>query len=173
MDNLLVCLGILKALGMNVEKQPSRLMFPTVSQRFEIFASSRGYFFVDDSYNANPDSTRASLRQAQSMKKKRLIFVFGEMGELGEKSPDEHQKLANELIDFGVDQLYYAGNHSQSIQKGFLDSGKDSSSLHIHSDKESLIKELEQDLQEGDLVLIKASNMMGYSKIVQSLKERG
>lgn len=54
---------------------------------------------VDDTYNANPDGVIAGLDYLSLYKEWQKVVVFPGMLELGEKTDDEHQRVANKMTD--------------------------------------------------------------------------
>ncbi len=77
---------------------------------------------IDDTYNANPNSMRAAtdVLAAQSGYK---ILVLGDIGELGEASRDEHNKLGQDIANKSVDMLLCAGEFAKDTVAGAKSQG--------------------------------------------------
>ena len=122
---------------------------------------------IDDAYNANPASVKASLNALGLRKiKGRKIAVLGDMLELGPQSAQMHLDLKDDIIDNGIDKVYATGvdmahlyqNLPESIQGAF------------ESTPQALLKRLQADILSDDVVLVKASNGSGLKVIVNSLQ---
>ena len=120
---------------------------------------------IDDCYNANPASMKASLSVLSSANG-RKIAVLGDMGELGKDEKALHYFVGEAAKNSGIDVLYAVGELSKEIAKG----AKDGSLLvQWFSSKEELLPVLKKEIKKGDTVLIKASHFMEFPKIVEEL----
>jgi UDP-N-acetylmuramoyl-tripeptide--D-alanyl-D-alanine ligase len=119
-------------------------------------------WLIDDSYNANPDSVvkaLAVLAEAPGRK----ILVLGDLGELGRDAGSLHEELGGQAAEYGVDLLFSYGELSQAASRVF------GSGAQHFSDQAALIADLQKELQEGDVVLIKGSRAAAMEKIVTAL----
>lgn len=121
---------------------------------------------IDDCYNANPISMRASL-EVLSHAAGRKVAILGDMGELGSEEVMLHEQIGKAVIDDGIDVLLTAG----PLSKGMVDYvGSNASIVAIAYDtKEELITSLPENIKKGDTILVKASHFMGFSEIVKYL----
>ncbi len=169
--NALAVASIASHLGVPLEKIQSGLKIcGGVSGRLNVLHLSKNITLIDDTYNANPASTKAAidvLSQADGEK----WLVFGDMGELGEKSDIFHSEIGSYAKQQNVDAIFAVGEHAASAVRSF----GEENSRHFSS-KTSLMeaiytKCLEQD-REGYAVtlLIKASRFMHFEDIVNHLK---
>ncbi|GAM03224.1 hypothetical protein MBENS4_0223 [Novosphingobium sp. MBES04] len=71
---------------------------------------SRSALLIDESYNANPASMRATLAQLGRTNAKRRIAVLGAMKELGTHGPGYHVALEEPIREAGVDYLVLVGD---------------------------------------------------------------
>ncbi|MEN9327381.1 MAG: hypothetical protein RI947_189 [Candidatus Parcubacteria bacterium] len=79
--------------------------------RMSVLKGMRGATIIDSSYNASKASVSAALRMASMLAKKEkkpLIFLFGDMRELGDEAQHEHEFVASEICS-AVDELYCVG----------------------------------------------------------------
>lgn len=115
---------------------------------------------IDDSYNANPASMAAALRNlAEHPAKGRTIALLGEMLELGEDSEGLHAALVP--LCAGVDRVLCVGAGMRPLHDrleparrlGFVESPDD-------LDTEALADALEP----GDIVLLKGSNRVFWAR---------
>jgi len=126
-----------------------------------------GLRFLDDSYNANPDSMRAALAAlADSAVAGRRVAVLGFMGELGEHAEREHLSLGGAAADSGIDLLVTVGDRAALVREG---AGDRVPGRHF-PDHESAADFLREDLSPEDLVLVKGSRAAGMERILELLK---
>ncbi|MCB1382321.1 MAG: UDP-N-acetylmuramoylalanyl-D-glutamyl-2,6-diaminopimelate--D-alanyl-D-alanine ligase [Notoacmeibacter sp.] len=126
---------------------------------------------IDESYNANPASMRAALKvlQASSVNGEgRRIAVLGDMLELGSHSAKLHCALAEPVLESGADALYLGGPEI-AVLRGALP--EDFPVWHF-ADVSGLKEQLTGAVRPGDVIMIKSSNGIGFSKLVDALRER-
>jgi UDP-N-acetylmuramoyl-tripeptide--D-alanyl-D-alanine ligase len=136
--------------------------FTGVKGRLQRLDGPRGSIILDDTYNANPDSVCAGIAVLTSTPG-RQILVLGDMGEIGEASAQYHDEIGGYARSMGVDRLYALGEASQQAVRNFGEGG------HSFKTPETLAEALQEELAEGDTVLIKGSRFMKMERIVQSL----
>ncbi|MEQ8484085.1 MAG: UDP-N-acetylmuramoyl-tripeptide--D-alanyl-D-alanine ligase [Pseudomonadales bacterium] len=118
-----------------------------------------GITVIDDSYNANPDSVRAALRGLAATAARRRFAVLGEMLELGEASAARHAALATATD--GIDGIFCVGAGMQALQQA-LPAGRNLG-WRLEAD-DDLLHELKQRLTAGDVVLVKGSNRVFWTR---------
>ena len=139
----------------------------SVSGRFHIIETGK-YTVVDDCYNANPVSMKASLDVLKEAKG-RKVAVLGDMGELGTDEAALHAEVGTHAGICGIDALYCAGPLCEYLAKAAKEADPQLEIRHF-ADRESLMAELPKLLQDGDQILVKASHFMEYGKIVEMLE---
>ncbi len=138
--------------------------------RMEILRSPRGITVVNDAYNANPDSMRASLDTLKSMDcPARRIAVLGDMAELGEQEYDLHVQLGHTAAEASLDQLVCIGSLAGGIATGAVESGMPADTVHRFDSVDDARSFLLDFLDEGDLVLLKASRCMGLERLMEGV----
>ncbi len=120
---------------------------------------------IDESYNANPSSMRATLAVLAAERAKRKLAVLGEMRELGEKSDVYHAALAGPILDAGVERVILVGEAMAALANA-LEGRVDF--VHV-ADAAAARDRLRAILAPGDAVLIKGSNGVGLSAVVAAL----
>jgi len=123
---------------------------------------------IDDCYNANPNSVRASLTSLGTLNGRRLA-ILGDMKELGTDSALLHHQIGAVAAEQGIDILLRVGTEAAHICDGFHESAPDRLCRHYDS-KEELLAELPQLVCRDDTVLVKASHSMGFDSLVTALK---
>ncbi len=121
---------------------------------------------IDDCYNANPNSVKASLGTLKTMKAKRRIAVLGDMKELGENERALHREVGQYASSCGLDVLITVGELAREIA-----SGCEGVEKHSYGTVEAALGEIEDILHKDDLILVKASHSMNFSAIVKFLEE--
>lgn len=126
---------------------------------------------VDESYNANPASMRATLTQLGQTPATRRIAVLGAMKELGDFGPAFHAQLLEPLLAADVDYAVLVGEEmlplARELGKGLASAlGKPLHFAHCGNAGEAIAALEEFGLAGGDAVLVKGSNSVGLSRLV-------
>ena len=129
---------------------------------------------IDESYNANPASMRATLAQLGVTSAQRRIAVLGAMKELGTHGPAFHAALAEPILAAGVDHLVLVGDEMKALAdelgKGSSPQlGKPLSFAHCRTSAEALAALRQFGLESGDAILVKGSNSVGLGAVVAAL----
>lgn len=142
-------------------------------QRGEILHFREGFTVINDSYNSNPD---ALLLMAQTLvdgggqSAKRKIVVAGEMRELGADAAQIHYATGQKIAALGVDALYGIEGFARDLLAGARAAGLNAVRFYENSQiaSENFVNEIEA----GDLVLIKGSRGVRTEKVVEKLLEK-
>ena len=122
---------------------------------------------IDDCYNANPISTKASL-DVLALADNRKVAVLGDMFELGENEKQLHFGVGEHAAKNNIDLVVCIGTLSANTADGAKNSG--ANVMHFAS-KADFLADAKDVLQKGDAVLVKASNGMAFKEIVENLRE--
>ena len=140
--------------------------------RQKIIRMDEKYTIIDDTYNASPDSMKASINVLCDMPcEGKRIAVLGDMLELGENSKEYHREIGRYIVGKPVDEVYVIGELSQCIMEEIKNSGSDKVKVYSFSDNEEAVMGLGMILQPSDLVLFKASNGMHFTELVEILRQ--
>jgi UDP-N-acetylmuramoyl-tripeptide--D-alanyl-D-alanine ligase len=126
---------------------------------------------IDESYNANPASMQAAIKllDATDVKGKgRRIAVLGDMLELGAHSPKLHAELAEMLSGTRTDLVLLAGKE----MKALADSLPKGMKKEYRDNVEEIIPLVLETVRPGDAVMVKSSNGVGFSRLVDALIRR-
>lgn len=126
-----------------------------------------GAIIINDAYNASYESMRASIEFLANHTGTRKIAVLGDMFELGEYSEELHRNVGKEVASHDIDVLICAGENSKYIIEE-AQKNKKIETFYFHNNEE-IVEKLTQELREGDIVLVKASNGMKFFEICQKL----
>ena len=128
---------------------------------------SRGMTIIDDCYNANPVSMKASI-DVLSTADGRTVAVLGDMGDLGENERSLHYDVGVHLASKKIDVLFCAGTLIQETARAAVQQNPDCE-VHVFASRDEMLKELLPFLREGDSVLIKASHFMEFHEVVEEI----
>lgn len=140
----------------------------TISGRTNLI-HTKGMTVIDDCYNANPVSMKASL-DVLSKAEGRKIAVLGDMGELGEDEKQLHYEVGTYAGTLPIDLLFCAGTLSTELSEGAKKQNPNLTVKH-YAIREEMTEELLATVKEGDAVLVKASHFMEFPKVVAALTE--
>ena len=127
-----------------------------------------------DCYNANPASMKNALNILNNLghsKNARLVFICGDMAELGPQSERFHRDLGKDIVRAKVNLLITVGTLSKfSAEVAKNTAGYD---LQIKSfpDVNSTCNKLEKFIKDYDIVLVKGSRTAKLEAAVEKLKE--
>jgi UDP-N-acetylmuramoyl-tripeptide--D-alanyl-D-alanine ligase len=138
--------------------------FAGVKGRLQRKPALHGSTFIDDTYNANPDSVKAALAVLAQQPGKKLL-VLGDMGELGEDAAAMHAQIGLAARAAGVDRLLALGDLTKETVGAF-----GSGAMHFERIQE-LLAELENALTPDTTVLVKGSRFMQMERVVNSFIE--
>ncbi|MDT0319053.1 UDP-N-acetylmuramoyl-tripeptide--D-alanyl-D-alanine ligase [Streptomyces millisiae] len=130
--------------------------------RMEPHDLAGGVTLLDDSYNANPESTRAALDALAAIDGRRRVAVLGEMLELGAASVAEHRAVG-EYAASRADVVAVVGEAAQPIADG---AGERAVTL---ADNATAVAWLRGRLGAGDVVLVKASRGARLDEVAAAL----
>jgi UDP-N-acetylmuramoyl-tripeptide--D-alanyl-D-alanine ligase len=129
---------------------------------------ARDIVLVDDSYNANPASMRAALSSMLQIPGKRWIAVLGDMGELGSFHDAEHRELGEYIAGTSIDSVYWLGAGGRHVRDGMKSAG--AKSVQLFDTMEDVCAAVESVMQDGDVVLVKASRSVSLDQVVEHLR---
>lgn len=138
-----------------------------INGRFKMIETDK-FLIVDDCYNANPMSMKASLDVLQDGAGRR-VAILGDMGELGENEIALHEDVGTHAAQCRIDECICVGNLCRHMaEKAAINP----SLTVIHEpDRKSLLAHLGSYVKEGDTILVKASHFMRFEEVVKALQE--
>lgn len=186
--NALAGIAVGYALGMNDDeiKTGIEALKPLAGRNHLIETDT--YTIIDDCYNANPISMKASidvLANAGTQNSPpdcltactaaRTVAILGDMGELGAQEKEMHYDVGSHTAKAGINALVCIGTLSAEIARGAAEttdiSSKNRIELYHYEDKTAFFANMDNILQKGDTILVKASHAMGFEEIVEKLKK--
>ena len=128
---------------------------------------------IDDTYNSNPFSLRASLESAKVLaaENRRMIVCLGEMLELGKETVRAHYEAGAMVAESEASHFFALGAHAEEMIKGALGKGYSPKNAAIVKSRNEMELKIKDTLKEGDLILLKGSRMMELDKVADGLRE--
>ena len=132
---------------------------------------------IDDCYNANPASMRASI-DLLGMAEGEKAAILGDMFELGAEELRLHEGVGVYAVRAGLSHLICVGERCAAMYEAAAEAAEESAGegytdIRYFADKEKLLKALREDredlLPSGCAVLVKASHGMHFEEIVKEL----
>ena len=168
-QNALLAVAAGRVFGVSLEECAAGLAAaPLAKARLQI-KKIGGVEFIDDSYNANPDSMKAALRTlAELPAEGKRIAIFGEMRELGSESERGHREVGETAATLKIDQLIAIGNMAAEIAHGAKDAGlKNTAIVESTAEAAQLLGEI---AAPGDLVLVKGSRLARTERVIEAFR---
>lgn len=160
------------AVGMTYGMTPSEIKagiesLEPVSGRFRMIDTG-DFLIVDDCYNANPMSMKASVQVLQDGLGRR-VAILGDMGELGEREQELHNEVGRFAAQQDIDLLICVGDLCRGMAQAAGEEKTHVQVLHV-PDRETLLEKLPELVQKGDTILVKASHFMQFETVVEKLQ---
>ena len=169
-SNALAAAAVGTHLGVPIDDVAGALGAARISRwRMETSIAPSGVRFLNDAYNANPESTAAALRTARWIASdRRLIAVLGEMAELGSIAEREHDRIGELAARIRVDRLITLGGHAELIARAAVREGMEPGDVASYDDVVDAIEDVRRSARPGDLVLCKGSRVAGLERIAEA-----
>jgi UDP-N-acetylmuramoyl-tripeptide--D-alanyl-D-alanine ligase len=174
-QNALAVIGACQTVGADLKKISAALATLGAEKgRGQIHRlETRGGAFtlIDESYNANPASMRAALGLLASQEvtgKGRRIAVLGDMLELGRFSAKMHKELAEPIVSANTDKVFLAGAEIRVLAEALPASFAAEHSKNVAE----LTRSVAAFIRAGDVIMVKSSNGIGFSKLVEELTRK-
>ncbi len=160
-SNALAAVAAGKLLGLSDEQLKNGVeAYKTVGSRANVINTGK-LRIIDDCYNANPTSVKASLDTLKNFEG-RKVAILGDMKELGSNELALHYDTGAYAKEIGIDRVLSVGPLAKELARGAEDVWFESI--------DALLPELPDLLKDGDTVLVKASHSMHFENIVENLK---
>ena len=163
--NIISASAVALTIGLNENIIKSQISsFQTPKGRCQV-NEVNGITIIDDTYNANLNSSIAALNFLNTFKSNgRKLFVFGDMLELGDKSIEQHRLIGEKCLKLNLDYIFTIGKHSLYTFKSFNNKNK----KHF-IDPNELINSLKSFIRLDDKILFKGSRGMRMENIINGV----
>ena len=138
-------------------------------QRGEVLHFAEGFTVINDSYNSNPSALLSMVETliTGSAGAKRKIVVAGEMLELGSREKEIHRETGENLARTGIDSLIGVRGLAREMVESAKNAGLNEARFYNSSDEAGEF--LANELESGDLVLVKGSRGVRTEKVIEKL----
>jgi len=168
LTNALLALTVAGAEGVELAAAAAAIGTATTSASRAVLREVAGVHVLDDAYNASAPTMLGALRTLRELPcTGRRWAVLGMMAELGPTSLEQHREVGRAAA--GLDALVVVGEGAEGIAEGALDAGMPSSSLHRCADVAETDLLLAREIVAGDVVLFKASRVVGLDRSAEAL----
>lgn len=135
--------------------------------------SDKPLLLVDESYNANVASMRASLEVYANVRPPsgRKVLILGDMLEMGPQGPGLHAGLADAVLATGADRIALIGPVMAVLHEELARRGGKAQLSHATS-IDAAAENLLAELAYGDAVMVKGSKGVRLAALVQSIRDR-
>ena len=128
---------------------------------------TNGIRYIDDTYNASPDSMRAGIDVLMGLKAERRIAFLGDMFELGPDSDRFHGEVGSYAADRNVDIVWTLGDTSRFLSEAAGEGGIEARHFTDREEMKEAVKDL---VRKGDAILVKGSRGMAMEELVEIIK---
>lgn len=165
--NALAAFAVGETLGLTEESITQGILGYKNAPMRQQLHEMKGFLLIDDSYNASPEATKASLDVLKEASQGKTIAVLADMLELGEESCTEHYNVGRYLAEQGIDELITVGNYSKYTAKGAEENGcRRVSSYESNSEAYQHLRTV---IEKDCAILVKGSRSMHTDEIVTDI----
>jgi UDP-N-acetylmuramoyl-tripeptide--D-alanyl-D-alanine ligase len=169
--NALFAVAAAGHLGVEVDAAVAALGTAPVSPWRGEVSEADGVVVINDAYNASPRAVAAALETLVAVTRTgRTTAVLGEMAEIGPTAAAEHVAIGRRVAELGVDRLVVVGAAASGYATGAREAGGPEV-LEV-DDAEAAVAVLRPLLEEGDVVLVKASRVVGLERVATALTDQ-
>jgi len=123
--------------------------------------------FINDAYNANPDSFECALDVLDAEDGGKKIVVAGDMMELGDKSDELHRELGRDMARRGLDLLITIGEKAAHAGAEAVDAGMDPDRVLRAADHAAAAEIVHSAAEDGAVVLLKGSRVSRMEEVIR------
>lgn len=169
--NALAAAAISLYLGVSTEAIAAGLHDASLSaMRMQVFESASGITVINDAYNANPVSMRAAVETLAEMQTSgQRVAVLGDMAELGSLTEIAHFRIGEQVARLPIDVLVTVGPRAERIAQGARAEGMAAENVRQCAQVPEAVEVLDDLLAPGDVVLVKASRVMGLEAVAEGI----
>lgn len=157
-------------MGIDVETAVKGLADVKLTEKRLNIKEKSGIKIIDDTYNAAPASMMSALNTLMQTEGKRRVAILGDMYELGCETEKAHVQIGEYAGEKAPDLLIAVGEFAKGYEEGALKLMPKDRVMYF-SEKRELIEKIENIVQSGDVVLVKASRSMMLEEIVNKILE--
>ena len=158
--NILSACAVHYCLGQNLQDFSKSIISSKLDNLRQVkYKWLKGSTLIDDSYNANPDSTKKSIDLLSNYNKK-TVLLLGDMLELGRYKNKLHKEVGEYAKSKGISKLIAFGNLTRHSIDGFGKNGI------FFNDETKLKNYLRKNITSKNVILIKGSRGMKMERFI-------
>ena len=158
--NILSACAVHYCLGQNLQDFSKSISLSKLDNLRQVkYKWLKGSTLIDDSYNANPDSTKKSIDLLSNYNKK-TVLLLGDMLELGRYKNKLHKEVGEYAKSKGISKLIAFGNLTRHSIDGFGKNGI------FFNDETKLKNYLRKNVTSKNVILIKGSRGMKMERFI-------
>ncbi len=142
--------------------------FVPTKMRMAVFKTKNGTTLINDAYNANPVSMKASIDVLSGVEGEK-IAILGDMFELGDFAEKMHYDTGVYAAQKNIDKIICIGNISKSMYEGAVSLG--GNAFYFETQEDFFENGFEKLINKGATVLVKASRGMHFEKTAEKIQE--
>jgi UDP-N-acetylmuramoyl-tripeptide--D-alanyl-D-alanine ligase len=131
---------------------------------------------LNDCYNANPASMKNALAMLHNLRpngdanrSRRLVFICGEMAELGPQTQALHAELGRAAAAAGVDLLVTVGAPPRTTARVAKENARHDLQTRSFDDTPSVCSHIQEFITKDDIILVKGSRTARLERVVEQL----
>jgi UDP-N-acetylmuramoyl-tripeptide--D-alanyl-D-alanine ligase len=164
--NALAGLAVALEAGVDLDEAVAALTSLTAGDNRGEVIEINGAILLNDCYNSNPEALRSMIRTLATRPARRRILVAGEMLEMGEQGPALHTACGRAAAEAGLDLVAGVQGNAEYLAAAACTGGV--ASLFL-PDAAAAGRWLQQNLQPGDVVLVKGSRGVHLERAIEVL----
>ncbi len=161
------------ALGLTMEEVEGGLrQYAPPSGRMRLIAGIKNTLLIDDSYNSSPLAAIAAVETLAEIEPERggeRYAVLGDMAELGNMALESHVAVGRRVAELNIDFLITVGELGKEIGKAARAAGMPEHRVAELNNSEEAGLFLQEKLEQGDVALVKGSQVVRMEKIVKEV----
>jgi UDP-N-acetylmuramoyl-tripeptide--D-alanyl-D-alanine ligase len=169
-------------LGLNLGLSPNEIQkglsqFKPVDRRLQVTKGNKDSWIINDTFNANPDSTEALIGEVQSFSHgKPVILVLGDFENPNYQDsvyPKKvHYEVGKKAAEAGLYKLIAIGKWSDNVINGATDNGFPIGNTAHFAKAEDAIGFLEECIVKDSIILFKSSIHTNLTKLISRIKRK-
>jgi UDP-N-acetylmuramoyl-tripeptide--D-alanyl-D-alanine ligase len=175
-ENALAAWAVCAQFGLTLNDfAPALESLPAVAMRAESMKIG-ALTVLNDCYNANPASMKNALAMLRNLRPdaaakpgRRLVFICGEMAELGPQTEALHAELGRAVAEAGVDLLVTVGAPPRTTARTAHQAARHDLQTRSFDDTVSACNHLQEFIQPDDIILVKGSRTARLEQVVNEL----
>ena len=168
-SNAVAALAVAREAGVPLDRAIQALETLTPGNKRGEILSINGAILINDSYNSNPEALQSMIQALAARPAQRRILIAGEMLELGSHAPELHAACGRAAAEAGIDIIVGVRGNAEHLVLAATDAGVTGVAAIFLPDAEAAGQWLKENLQPGDVVLIKGSRGVRLERAIEIL----